>query len=242
MIPKRIYYCWFGKKTLPKQAKKCINSWKKNLKDYEIFEINEDNFDVTKCIYTKEAYENKKYAFVTDYVRLYALYNYGGIYMDTDVEVIRNLDEFLKHDAFSGFEDEKYVPTGIMASKKKNQIIKELLDYYNDRHFVLDDGSLDLKTNTEIITEFFEKKGLIKNNKKQIIDGFALYPNDYFCPVNHDTHKLEKTNNTYTIHWFSGSWIPKKEKFKIKLYQFLKKILGEKNLKKIINKVRRTNK
>ncbi|CCY93722.1 uncharacterized protein BN804_00366 [Firmicutes bacterium CAG:884] len=238
MIPKKIYYCWFGRKPLPKMAQKCINSWKKYLKDYEIIEINEDNFDINKCAYTKEAYEKRKFAFVTDYVRLYVLYNNGGIYMDTDVEVIKNLDCFLSHDAFSGFENENYVPTGIMASTKNNKVIKELLEYYDDKHFVLEDGSLDLTTNTETITEYFVKKGLKMNNTKQIIDGFALYPNDYFCPVNHDDHKLNKTKNTYTIHWFSGSWMPKKDKLKIKTYQFLKRILGEKNLKKIINKVK----
>ena len=242
MIPKKIYYCWFGGKPLPKMAIKCINSWKKYLKDYEIVEINENNFDVSQNIYTKEAYENKKFAFVTDYVRLYVLYNNGGIYMDTDVEVIKNLDEFLVHTAFSGFENENFVPTGIMASEQNNKIIKELLDYYDNRHFVLNDGTLDLTTNTEIITNIFKQKGLVMNNKKQIIDGFALYPNDYFCPVSHEDHKLKKTINTYTIHWFAGSWIPAKDKIKIKTYQFAKKILGERTLKKTINLFRKEKK
>lgn len=233
MIPKKIHYCWFGKNPMPKLAKKCIDSWNKYCSDYEIICWNEDNFDINMNKYVKEAYENKKFAFVTDFVRLYALYNYGGVYMDTDVEVIKNIDEFLKHESFSGFENIKYVPTGIMASSKGNKLFKELLEYYDGRSFVKEDGTFDLKSNTETITEIMTKKGLKKNNKFQIIEGFALYPNDYFCPVSHDTKKLYKTNNTHTIHWFAGSWVPKSQKIKIKIYQFIKKIIGEKNFKKI---------
>ena len=133
MIPKKIYYCWFGGKPLPKLAKKCIKSWKKFLPDYEIIECNENNFDLNCCDYVREAYDNKKYAFVTDYVRLYMLYKEGGIYMDTDVEVLKNLDCFLNEKAFSGFENEKYVPTGLMASEKGNEIIGELLNYYDNK-------------------------------------------------------------------------------------------------------------
>jgi len=165
MIPKKIHYCWFGKNPMPKLAQKCINSWNKYCSDYEIICWNEDNFDINSNEYVKEAYENKKFAFVTDYVRLYALYNYGGVYMDTDVEVLKSLDKFLENEAFSGFENTEYVPTGIMASTKGNNVIKDLLDYYKDRHFIKEDGSFDLKTNTETITSIMEKKGLNKNNK-----------------------------------------------------------------------------
>lgn len=235
MIPKKIYYCWFGGKPLPKLAKKCIKSWKKFLPDYEIIECNENNFDLNCCDYVREAYDNKKYAFVTDYVRLYMLYKEGGIYMDTDVEVLKNLDCFLNEKAFSGFENEKYVPTGLMASEKGNEIIGELLNYYDNKKFVNADGTLNLKTNTEIITEIMLSKGLKLNNKKQCIEGFMLYPNDYFCPLDHNTKKLYKTKNTYAIHWFSGSWVPKSQKIKIKLYNGLKKIFGE----KILNRIRK---
>lgn len=239
MIPKKIHYCWFGKKQLPKLAQKCINSWNKYCSNYEIICWNEDNFDINMNQYVKEAYENKKFAFVTDFVRLYALYNYGGIYMDTDVEVIKNLDKFLKHKAFSGFENEEHVPTGIMASSKNNKLIKELLEYYDGRKFVKEDGTFDLKSNTETITEIMTKKGLKKNNKYQTIEDFALYPNDYFCPVDHNTKKLNKTSNTHTIHWFAGSWVPKNQKLKIKLYQIMKKVLGEKLLKRLTIKIKR---
>lgn len=235
MIPKKIHYCWFGKNPLPKLAQKCISSWNKYCSDYEIICWNEDNFDININDYVKEAYENKKFAFVTDFVRLFVLYEYGGIYMDTDVEVIQNLDEFLNHESFSGFESIEHVPTGIMASSKKNKLIGELLDYYDGKHFIKKDGTFDLKSNTETITEIMTKKGLRKNNKFQIIEGFALYPSEYFCPVAHDTKKLHKTYNTHTIHWFAGSWVPKKQKIKIRVYQVLKKIFSERTLKRLTN-------
>ncbi len=233
MIPKKIHYCWFGGKELPKLAKKCLESWKRYCPDYEIIRWDESTFDINSNQYVKEAYENKKYAFVTDYVRLYALYNFGGIYMDTDVEVLKPLDEFLENKAFSGFESDSSVPTGIMASEKETDIIKKLLDYYDNRSFVKSDGSLDLTTNTQTITAIFEKLGLNKNNQFQVIDGFSLYPSEYFCPIDCSTKKKKITNNTHTIHWFSGSWIPLKDKIKYKFLWILKKIIGDNNAKKI---------
>lgn len=244
MIPKKIHYCWFGGKELPKLAKKCIESWKKYCPDYEIICWNESTFDINSNQYVKEAYENKKYAFVTDYVRLYALYKFGGIYMDTDVEVIKPLDAFLQNTAFSGFESNNYVPTGIMASEKETEILKKLLDYYNDRSFIKDDGSLDMTTNTQTITAIFEKLGLKKDNKFQVIEKFSLYPSEYFCPIDCSTKKKNITENTHTIHWFSGSWMPLKDKIKYKILFILKKIIGNNNAKKIKNFIntKRSNK
>ena len=154
MIPKIVHYCWFGKGEKPKLAQKCIASWKKYLSDYEFIEWSEDNFDITSIKYVEEAYICKKYAFVTDYVRLYALYNIGGIYMDTDVEVLTDYDMFLHHKAFSGFESDGNVPTGMMAAEKGNKWIGDLLKYYNDKLFIHDDGSYNLTTNTTIITNY----------------------------------------------------------------------------------------
>ena len=233
MIPKKIHYCWFGGKELPPLAKKCIDSWKKYCPDYEIIEWNESNFDVKFNKYVQEAYENKKWAFVSDVARLYALYNYGGIYMDTDVEVIKNLDDFLEHQAFSGFEAYDRVPTGIMACSKKNKLFKKFLDFYNDKSFVKEDGTFDITTNVTIITNELMKSGLLKNNTFQIVDGFALYPCEYFCPLDYDTKVLKKTKNTYTIHWFNGSWIDKKTKMKKSIRKLIVKVIGEKNTKKI---------
>ncbi len=238
MIPKIIHYCWFGGKEMPKLAKKCLKSWEKYCPDYKIMCWSEENFDINSNKYVKEAYENKKFAFVTDYVRLYALYNYGGVYMDTDVEVIKPIDEFLNNKAFSGFESTNLVPTGIMASEKNLNVIKKLLDYYIDKSFINEDGSFDMTPNTKTITDMFCEKGLVKNNTYQVIDNFTFYESDYFCPIDCATKKKKITKNTVTIHWFSGSWLPSKERAKLKIYSILGKILGEKRTKKLINKLK----
>ena len=226
MIPKTIHFCWFGRGEKPKLVKKCIASWKKYCPDYEIIEWNEDNFDINCCKYVREAYESKKYAFVTDYVRLYAMYTQGGIYMDTDVEVVKNLDEFLQHQGFSGFESEIHVPTGIMGSEKNFPLFKHLLSYYANRSFHKSDGTLDDTTNTSIITNMLTEKGLVRNGKFQIIDGLALYPRDYFCPLEYSTGKMFKSKNTSTIHWFNMSWLSKGNRAKSKITKVFHKLFG----------------
>lgn len=212
MIPKIIHYCWFGGNPMSELGRKCIESWNKYLPEYVIKEWNENNFDLNENIYAKEAYEAKKWAFITDYVRLKVLYEYGGIYMDTDVEVCKNLDMFLTEYAFSGFESENFVPTGIMAAEKKHPFIGVWLEYYNNRHFKLSDGRYDQKTNTVTITNICVENGLILNNSKQTICGMTFYSNDFFCPKNHDTREVLITNNTACIHHFDGSWHTESEK------------------------------
>lgn len=241
MIPKIIHYCWFGGKELPKLAKKCLASWKKYCPDYQIKCWNESNFDVNSNQYVKEAYENKKYAFVTDYVRLYALYNFGGVYMDTDVEVIKNIDDFLNCKGFSSFESTNLVPTGILASEKELPIIKELLEYYTNKKFINADGSFDTTPNTKTITDTFVKYGLKQNNKKQVIKDFTFYESDYFCPIDCKTKVKKITDNTYTIHWFAGSWLPYKEKLKLKLYEILGNVLGKDKTNKLIRALKGEN-
>ncbi len=241
MIPKKIHYCWFGGKTLPLLAQTCIKSWKKYCPDYELVRWDEDSFDIHSApLYVQQAYQVKKWAFVTDYVRLYAMVNYGGIYMDTDVEVIKPLDKFLDHRAFSGFEDEKNIPTGIMASEKDFALFKQLLNYYDDALFINDDGSYNTKTNVETITEACLEKGLMQNNTFQIIDGFALYSNDVFCPKSYVDGIIRQTDNTVCIHHFNGSWFSdeskeikklrwqkeKRKYYKKKIDNYLKQILG----------------
>lgn len=207
MIPKIIHYCWFGRGEKPAQALMCIESWKKYLPDYELKEWNEDNFDICQNQYVKEAYENRKFAFVTDYVRLYAIYTEGGVYMDTDVEVLGSYDQFLHHHAFSGFETDGNVPTGMMAAEKGSVWAKELLDQYADRMFVQPDGSFDMTTNTIVITNYMVGKGLVQNNTYQDFPGLCtMYPADYFCPKDHRTGKIRCTKNTVCIHHFAGSW------------------------------------
>lgn len=235
MIPKIIHYCWFGGNELPALAQKCIASWKKYCPDYEIKEWNENNFDLDLYSYTREAYDKRKFAFVTDVVRLYALYNEGGIYMDTDVEVLKPLDRFLNHCAFSGFEDEFNVPTGIMASEVGGRWAKENLLYYENRHFVqCDDGSLDLTTNVITITNYMISLGLKQNNTYQDFpELITLYPKDFFCPKSYKDGKIYLTENTYTIHHFAGSWMPA---YRRKIRSFLLKIGGT-CLKEFVRKI-----
>lgn len=235
-IPKKIHYCWFGGNPLPEDAKRYIESWKKYCPDYEIIEWNENNFDININSYVKEAYESKKWAFVSDYARLFAMYEYGGIYMDTDVEIIKPIDSFLKHKAFAGFESPIHIGTGIMACEKGFPLFKEFLDYYNNRHFILEDGSLDTTTNVATITKICEKYGLQGNNQYQEIRKWAIYPTDYFCPKNYKTGKMNITNNTVTIHHYSGSWLSDKDKKILNVQKKLCKIFGEKIGKSIIRR------
>ena len=206
-IPKILHYCWFGGKPKPPLAEKCIRSWKKFCPDFEIREWNESNFDLEQVpAYVRQAYEAGRWAFVTDYVRLRALTEVGGVYLDTDVEIVRSLDPFLKHEAFAGFEHLERVQTGVLACRKGFPLFQEFLAYYDTAVFRRPDGSMDTTTNVEILTGICRKKGLVFNDTFQVVDGLAVYPREVFCPVDYDTMKLKKTRKTVTIHWFSGSW------------------------------------
>ena len=174
MIPKVIHYCWFGRGKMPELATKCIESWKKYCPDYIIKEWNEDNFNINAYPYVREAYDSRKCAFVTDVVRLYALYYEGGVYMDTDVEVLKPLEELLKYKGVSGFESSTQIPTGLMASEKGLPIFKELLDEYNDLHFIKPDGTLDIVTNVERITATCLKYGFKPDGKFQTVADFTF--------------------------------------------------------------------
>lgn len=219
MIPKIIHYCWFGGNPLPRLAKKCIRSWKRYCRGYEIREWNEHNFDLASApLYVRQAYEAKKWAFVTDYVRLYAMTQYGGIYMDTDVEVIAPLDQYLNNRAFSGFEDMKHIPTGIMACEKGFPLFEEFLRYYDDAEFIKPDGTLDMTTNVIIMTNIVKKYGFQGNGHYQNIEGFALYPREIFCPMDAGSRMFYKSKDTATIHWFSASWIAPEQRAQLQAW------------------------
>lgn len=201
MIQKTINYCWFGYKDKPKEITDCINSWTKYMPDYEIIEWNEKNFDITCNKYVEEAYKQKKWAFVTDYVRLWVLYNHGGIYMDTDVEVFKNFDSLLDNQAFTGFENMGYPVTATMGSVKGNPLIKEMLDYYNDKEFVFKQWP-DMLTNTVIISDILETKGINRwKDEEQEVEWIKIYPKQYLCP-----NKDNITDETYAVHKQFGSW------------------------------------
>lgn len=256
MIPKVIHYCWFGRGEKSNLMKKCIKSWTKYCPDYEIIEWNEDNFDINQNTFVKQAYEFKKWAFVTDYVRLYVLDKYGGIYMDTDVELVKNIDDFLKHKAFSGFENPRSVPTGIIAAQKNHPVIKKWFSWYNDREFIVN-GKPWHEPNTKFMTQILLDDGLVLNNTYQEIADIALYPQTYFCPLFTDMKKTCKTKNTHAIHHFTSSWRSKDEMKKFAkakrhntwwyhLYEDIKvfpqrtarKIFGDETIERIKNKLR----
>lgn len=212
-IPKVIHYCWFGGNPKPKLAEKCIRSWKKYCSDYEIVEWNEDNFDLTSVPqYVRQAMEAGRWAFVTDYVRLRALTEQGGIYMDTDVELVKSLDPYLRHQAFAGFESQVGVQTGLLACEKDFPLFREFLGHYDHASFLLPDGTLDTTTNVQVLTDLCLKKGLVCNDRLQTVAGLTIYPKEVFCPVDFDTRLLKKTRKTVAIHWFSGSWQTEEER------------------------------
>ena len=228
VIPKIIHYCWFGGNPLPEEAKKCIESWKKYMPGYEIKEWNESNFDINCCAYVKEAYEAKKWAFVSDYARFYIIYKCGGIYFDTDVEVIKSLEPILQEGPFMGLEksNESYVAPGL-------GIYKEILDFYNDRHFI-SEGSIDYTTVVIYVTQILKKHGLKNKKILQKIANINIYPAEYFCPKDYTSGELLITDNTYTIHHFSASWITPKQRIKGKIKRILISFLGIKTTEKII--------
>lgn len=219
MIPRIIHYCWFGGKPLPKIAEKCIASWKKYLPEYEIRRWDESNFDVNMIPYTKEAYAAGKYAFVSDYARFWILYHYGGVYFDTDVEVIRPVDDILERGDFLGVESDRNgeitVNPGLgFAASKGSEAIWELLNLYRTFHFLNADGTHCLKNIVEITTEYLSARGLENTGEIQQCCGFTIYPKDYFCPIDYDTRELKITENTRTIHHYAESWVPRSTRFK----------------------------
>lgn len=222
-IPKIIHYCWFGGKPLSALGDKCLASWEKYLPGYQIIRWDEGNFDVNSVPYTKESFQLKKYAFVSDYVIYKVLYDFGGIYMDTDVEVLKNLDQFLENEAFTGFEDEQMVAPGlILGSMKGNLLIKDMMEIYQNSHFVNLDNTLNLKTGPQILTELLLNRGLEKKDEYQKKSGLSIYPKEYFCPKSWISRKLEITPKTFTIHHYEGTWIPKFQKFK----KYIRNLLG----------------
>lgn len=210
MIPKIIHYCWFGQAEKPELVAKCLASWEKYLPGYRIVEWSEDNFDIASYRYSAEAYRERKFAFVADVCRLVALKSMGGIYLDTDVEFLRSLDEaMLSQQAFSGFEDNLLLSSAIMASVPDSQWIDDLLGYYYNRSFYLPAGKLDLRPNTESITAFMKtEKGLALNNSFQELGAYCtIYPSEFFSPKSWKTLKIKVTAKTYCIHHFAASWI-----------------------------------
>lgn len=253
MIPKVIHYCWFGGNPLPEDAKKCIASWRKHLPDYKIKQWNESNFDVNCCQYVKEAYEAKKYAFVSDYARFYVLYHEGGLYFDTDVEVIRNMEHIISAGNFMGFE--KSLATSQQTSTTSHTtslgvnpglglgvnpslgLIRELLDFYErQEHFSIEAGTV-----VDYTTAILKKHGLVDEHRIQKLDELTVYPADYFCPMDSTTGITTITDNTVSIHHYSCSWIDHNT-FSWKMHVLKNRLIGlfgEKWIMKISNALRK---
>ena len=234
-IPKIIHYCWFGNKEKPLIVKKCLNSWKNKLSEYEIKEWNEKNFDINSNQFVKQAYEAGKFAFVSDYVRVYALYNYGGIYMDTDVEVYKLFsEEILKNESFWGFEEKNYIATSTIGAKKDNSLIKSFLESYDDKNFIKNNGEFDTLTNVAIVTEMIKGLGVNLDGSYQEVKGVAtIYPQEYFSPYDYINCYSKKTKTTYTEHHFYKSWLPFKERAKGNCKKVIAKIIGGYRVAKI---------
>lgn len=208
-IPKVIHYCWFGKKPIPSKYRKWMESWKKYCPDYEIIEWNEHNYDVHKSRYISQAYDRGKWAFVSDYARIDIINEYGGVYLDTDVELVKNIDILLQNDAFCGFESFRYVAYGLgFGSKKHNAILSELKAYYDGMDFLSEDGTLNQTTCPVIQTEIMKRHGLICNGEFQIVEGMTVYPSRVLCGMSPHSFRIQRNlEETYAIHHYSGSWL-----------------------------------
>lgn len=234
MIPNVIHYCWFGRNPLPKSAQKCKASWRKFLPDYEIKEWNEDNFDVNIIPYTQQAYEAKKYAFVSDYARFWILYKYGGVYFDTDVEVIKPMDDIIDNGPFMGFEidgtnknERMAVAPGLgIAAAAGMSLYKQFIDGYEGVSFLLDNGKINPFGMIPMITKLLSEKGLVPNGQIQTIEDITIYPQEFFNPFDDATGKLNITDNTCSIHWFDKTWLPKESQWSVVLKRFIRKHLG----------------
>ena len=228
MIPRKIHYCWFGGKEKPTDVIRYIETWKKHCPDYEIKEWNEKNFNIHINRYTEQAYTMKKWAFVSDVARLWALINEGGIYLDTDVEMKRSPEKLLKEKAFIGFEGTAWIGTSIIGSEPGNSFLKKLFNDYENRIFIDNQGNTIQTTNVEEITKKFISDYSVKTDgSKQQAGDFTIYPTEYFSPYDYIDGRIHLTENTYTIHRFSQSRI-KRNKFITKLSQWWHRLCGTK--------------
>lgn len=235
MIPKIIHYCWFGKGEKSDLLKHCISTWRKFCPDYQIIEWNENNFDFNIHPYSNIAYKNKKWAFVSDYARLKIIYENGGIYLDTDVELLKNLD-FLRRDKFfCGFELQNFVNTGIgFGAEKKLFLVQKMLEEYDGIHFINPDGKLNTTPCTFYNSKALSKLGVQLNNTFQKTDDFTIYPTEFFSPKSYESGIIKTTKKTVSIHHFNSSWEELSSLNKKKRQHKICKIFGEKLGLKII--------
>lgn len=241
MIPKIIHYCWFGYRPKSRLIEKCIASWRKYLPDWKIIEWNESNYNVNKNGYISEAYKQKKWAFVVDYARFDILNRYGGIFFDTDVELLKQIpDDILKNRAFTGFESDKTINPGLVfASEKEHPILYQIMSVYEKKKFGEKiDGRLE--NIVDIVTDIMEKNSLKKNNTFQIIEGIAIYPKEFFCCFNHEIQAFEVKEETISIHHYVASWSPWYRRLYFKTIKVVAKVLGKECYLHLKRKIKKT--
>lgn len=227
MIPKVIHYCWFGGGKKSELILRCIASWKKWAPDFQIIEWNEKNFDINLFEYSKEAYREKKFAFVSDVARFWILKEYGGIYLDTDVELLQPIEAFLRYRLFMGFESDEFLAPGlIMGAEKEEPILTQLCAFYQTNHFVGDSSSGIKMTVCDITSHLMQKFGFVMNGQYQEINGRVLFPKEYFCPLDFRTGRISKLDKAYSIHYYSASWYTQAEREKLKKMQFFSRYIG----------------
>lgn len=242
MIPHTIHYCWFGYNKKPKLIKKCIASWKKFHPDWDIIEWNEDNYDIGKNEYVKEAYENKKWAFVADSARFDILKKHGGIYLDTDVELLKPIpDEFMEYEAFAGFETDATVNPGLIyASIPHQRLLNKMVDVYDNKKFgQMIDGRIE--NIVDIATRILTEEGLALNNTFQIVDGVAVFPKEIFCCFDHETQSFDIRPDTVSIHHYFASWSPWYRKAYFRAIKYAVKLLGKDRYLKLKYMIKRKN-
>lgn len=227
MIPKIIHCFWFGGRELPESDKKNIETWRRFCPDYEIKLWDESTYPIPDVPYVQQAFKMKKWGHVSDYARLDVLYRYGGIYLDTDVEIVKSFDSLLELNGFIGFENGVNVNTGQgVGAEVGNTIIKGMMDEYLERQFIKEDGTCDLTPCPQINTEYLVKLGLQQDDTVQTINDMVIFPTDYFCPKHILTGKIKITGNTYSIHHFNGSWFEAEKKAKMQRSERIRQIFG----------------
>ena len=229
MIPKILHLCWLSDDPFPPLVEKCVQTWKSILHDYEIMLWNRDRFDIASVPWVSEAFSKKKYAFAADYIRFYALYHYGGIYLDSDVEVLKSFDPLLSKSFFVGKETNGDIEAAVLGAEQGLGWIKQCLDYYNDRHFIMPDGRFDMRPVPLLMNEILEKNSITD-----------VYPSDFFSPKSSTSKKIKLTRNTYCIHHFDGNWIESsfRAALKAKAHDCLISLFGHNLHSKIVNLIR----
>lgn len=235
MIPKIIHYCWLSGDEFPPLIQKCIDTWKEKLPDYEFMLWDTKRFKLETNLWVKQAFETKKYAFAADYIRLYAVYNYGGIYLDTDVEVVKSFNDLLHRPYFACTEGLNIIEAGVFGAQKNNTWVKQSLDYYDGKSFIKEDGTFDMLPLPRIMMAQISKSKTFQVNHPNEVDAslqiknedtLYMFPEDFFCAKNHGTGVITKTEDTYSIHHFAMSWLPKKRTFLPNLKRKLMSFFG----------------